>query len=326
VDVFLDENKSFDFWFLNKRSEWLASTGLYIEFAPRGVYHSQIDFVIESEDTSAIKVWKYSWNRFFVNLLKSGTVKFSVLEGLGMDRVLLSETKYFKVVEHSVPLLFTNPLLFTLGISEIRYFCNRISERLVSGTRAVLFTHQFLDCLGTTMREESWRYFDMVFSIVTERGLKLFVSPFDPHCIYDRETTVFLRKLLYEFIEHYSKYNIVWDLSSGIPARFMNSVVDGVLNTFKHQSVSWILPDVYKEASFGYHFSPYEIGKTSCEDLEEGKKIFQVHSRDVKFDDLRDLTKEIVLSGCGVEVLVDGSDLRRMPFVLAKAMRLGIPE
>jgi hypothetical protein len=330
IDVFLGDACSIDFSFLEKRKKWLSSTGVYVEFDVHGKYDQPLTFLVESLDSEKISVCRYSWNKFFLNLNASSQVLFRVKEG---DVVKVERLLDFDVVKIEAQLVFSVPNLLDYGVSDIRFFCNRLSEKLVNGTRIVLFSQGMLQRFAgvdwNAEEEGMLGFFDMVFSIVTERGLCLYVTPFDEHAVYTEEIIGYLKKILFKFIERYSKLKIVWDFSSGLPNRFINVIFDGVLDRFQSLNVEMILPAILKNKNsdkFGMHlqreFVPVldEIKESN----ESGKRLLCITMPDVDTEQLRLFVASAVKNNYGVELVLDGNaDIRQVKYYYAWFMHLG---
>ena len=333
IDVFLGDACSIDFSFLERREKWLSSTGVYVEFEVHGKWEQPLTFLVESLDLEKIKVCRFAWNKFFLNLDGSSQVLFRVKEG---DVVRVERLLDFDVIKIDAQLVFSVPNLLDYEVSDIRFFCNRLSEKLVNGTRIVLFSQnmlqRFADIGWNATDEEMVSFFDMVFSIVTERGLCLYVTPFDDRAVYTEEIIGSLKKILFAFIERYSKLKIVWDFSSGLPTRFIDVIFDGVLDKFQNLNVEMVLPSVVKNRN-GDKFGT-NIKRELVDTLDEiqdsndlGKRLLCITFKNLDTEKLKLFVASAVRNNYGVELVVDcTSDIRQLQYFLAYFMYLGYEE
>jgi len=327
IDAYLGERNFLDFSFLEKRESWLPATGLYIEFILKGRCSEAVRFDVESEDEDAIKVCQHSWNRFFLNIERSAKVYFRVFEG---KEKKVERSLSMKVEEIDSLLLFSVPYLLDFDVPDIRFFSNRLSEKMVNGTRVILFSSKFLSRLsgiGWNIEDVSfWKFFDVVFSIITERGIRLVVTPFDKRAVYVDEMIQELKRLLFIFIERYSKFKIIWDFSQGLPAKYSDVIFDGILNKFK--TASLVLPESLKGKLGGftsYYQRIFSDGKLNGIAVnEEGKKILYIYPFSEDFYKMREFVREAVKSNWFVECVFENvRNLTQMKYSMAKALYLG---
>jgi len=327
IDAYLGERNFLDFSFFEKRESWLASTGLYIEFILKGMCSEAIRFDVESEDAGAIKVCQHSWNRFFLNIERSAKVYFRVFEG---KEKKVERSLNMKVEDIDSLLLFSVPHLLDFDVPDIRFFSNRLSERMVNGTRVTLFSSKFLSRLSgigwDTGDASLWKFFDVVFSIITERGIRLVVTPFDNKAVYTDEIIQGLKRLLFVFIERYSKFKIIWDFSQGLPARYSDIIFDGILNKFK--TASLVLPESLKDrlGSFtSYYQRIFSDGRLNGITVnEEGMKILFIYPFSEDFYKMREFVRESVKNNWSVECVYENvRSLTQLKYSVARALFLG---
>jgi len=302
-----------------EREKWLKGTGIYVEFIPCGRYDKQLDFEIRSVD--GVEVCRYSWNRFFLNLLGSSDLTFSVsVDG----KKIINKQLHFDVVNISTPLMLSVLSLPRHKISDIRFFISRLSESLINGTRFILFDSIVLEELTNNNFEftsETLKFFDLLFSIITERGLTAYVTPFDSSFLYEITLVKELRKSLTDFAKRFQKYGVIYDFSSGLRKRELMSCVDYLLNRVK---VFPIVPEDMVAQVGGEGFCGV-VSYQSIDDLslnERGIKIYRTNTFD--FFTLRTMTTKAVKKRWGVEFCIPFiRNLRRFKYSLAKALYQG---
>lgn len=323
-DVYLGDENRIDLSFLEKRETWLPNTGIYLEFILKGVYHEKVDFKVEGEKNKVL-VSRYSWNRFFLNLKDSGEVTFSVLLG---DEVLVEKKLQFNVAHLHVPLAMSVPNLLVHPVSDIRYFANRLSENLVNLTRFTLFTPGFLEKLSDGVpTKEFYKYYEMLFAILTERGITLVVSPYGD-IVYALDFIKEAGKdILWEFVERGKRYNIVWDFTSGLRQKELGGLLDSVWNKFREDVVYSVFPTMVDRIGgegFSYIFQEYSI-KDIPPQNDRGIKVARLNKLPPSFYSVRSFSKRAVESGWGVELVteVPFRQLRNFKYSLCKAMVRG---
>jgi len=330
IDTFLgEEGNYFDTSFLQKRKSWLPHTGIYLEFILKGLYDQRIDFKL-STGSSGILIKRHSWNRFFLNIKDSGIVVFELIrEG----KPFMKSEVSFDVVNIEVPLLLSVPSLLKYSISEIRYFANRLSENLVNGTRFVLFSSSFLDDFSKNnceLKEDSvyLRLFELVLSILTERGIIAFVSPFDLEVPYTLSLIQDLKKALLFVMEKEKKFRIVWDLSTGLRKREQESLVDSVFHKLGREVPLVVSQNCFSKLG-GEGFC-YYIQKVKQEEIvpqnEKGVKVAQFSGKSPDFYSLRSFSQRMTKLNWGVEYVCPvekGVNLKKLQYSLGKALSQG---
>lgn len=325
VDVFLGEDSRIDLTFLEQRSAWLPGTGIYLEFILKGIYHEEINFMVQG-DKEEILVSRYSWNRFFLNLRQSGNVNFTVLEG---DEVVAEKTLFFQVEDIDVPIVYSVSNLLSHPVSDIRYFANRLSENLVNTTRFTLFTPSFLERVTAkgVLSKEFLKFYEMIFSILTERGISLIISPYGD-IVYALDFIKDVGKeVLWQFVDLGKKYNIVWDFTAGLRAKELGGLVDSVWQHFGEDTHYAVFPDIVDKVGgegFSYLIKNFHYKETPPEN-DRGVKIARLVNSSTNFYNLRMFAKEAVLNNWGVELCVDApfKQLRRVKYSLGKALIQG---
>jgi len=324
-DVFLGEDSYLDLSFLKSRKKWLSKTDIYLEFILRGVYDKKVDFNLES-DSDAIVVSRYSWNRFFLNIQDSGKVNFSVSQD---GVVQCKEQIYFDVVEINVPLLFSIPSLLQYSVSDIRFFTNRISENLVNATRFNLFTPSILKVLAQNdfkLEDGIWKLYEIIFSILTERGITIVLTLFDLGTIYTLELVKGLRGLLFDFIRRSMKYNVIWDVSVGLGKRELGALIDSLVGTFGNQ-ISLVVPVGAKKKVGGEGFAYSIKAYKKAEEIplnERGIKIARIDNC-CDYYSLRKFVQGAVQMNHGVEYIMETRErsLRRVKYSVSRALYSG---
>lgn len=248
LDAFLGSDYRLDLSFLQHRKTWLYGTGLYIEFMLRGVYEKEITFEIRGNQ-DAVSISHYSWNRFFLNLRKTSKVYFIVKEG---GKEVINESLDFKVMTLKLPLVAAIPNLLTHPITDVRYIANRLSENNINMIRFILFTPGFIkNCKEKNAEHDNfYRLYDIIFSILTERGVNLIITPFGSDLYPLDLVKADWRKTLLTFIEYCKKYRIIWDFSSGLRQKELGGMIDSVVGKF-NQSVTLIVPSKFTERCGG---------------------------------------------------------------------------
>jgi hypothetical protein len=329
VDVYVGDESKFDTEFLEKRKQWLPYTGIYLEFILKGMFEEQVDFRITPSDKESILVNKHSWNRFFLNIQGSGSVKFELLKG---DKCLTEKTIEFDVVKIEVPLLFSLSNLFNHHISDIRFFANRLAENLNNGTRFVLFTTQHLEYLNQLdfefkNAESHLRLCELVFSILTERGLTVFITPFSEEVPYLLKALPKYKNALLWYMEKSKKFRIVWDLSSGLRDKEMNSFVDSAVGRFGRDIPLVVSKNVFGKLGgegFSYFKKEFEL-KEVIPQNERGIKIASYSSGKADYYALRRFAEQAVESGWGVEYICTdpGRSLHNIRYSFGRALYQG---
>jgi len=325
VDCYLGEENRIDLSFLEKREAWLPNTGIYLELILKGVYHDSVNFKIEGNKEEVL-ISRYSWNRFFLNLRESGKVVFSVI--VGGEEVASKEFE-FKVVKLDVPLALSVPNLLIHPVADIRYFANRLSENLVNMTRFVLFTPGFLEKLGEggIPSKEFYKYYDMIFSILTERGLSLVVTPFGD-IVYALEFVKTRGKeLLWDFVERSKRHDVIWDFTTGLRKKELGGLLDSVWNNFREDISYAVFPDMVDRIGgegFSYIFEEFSVRGTPSTN-DRGLKVARLEKFQSSFYSVRSFSKRAVENGWGTELAMDVPfrQLRSFKFSLGKALVKG---
>lgn len=328
VDAYLGERNKFDTDFLERRKEWLPYTGIYLELILKGVYYQRVDFRVTSGDERGILINQYSWNRFFLNVQDSGSVKFELLD---KGKVLIEKEINFNVVKVDVPLMFSLPSLFTYPVSDIRFFANRLAENLNNGTRFVLFTSRHLENLNNMNYQfkdgSHWRLCELIFSILTERGLVIFITPFSDEIPYSLTSLPQYKDALLWYMERSEKFRVVWDLTSGFRDKDRSALVDSVSGRFGAN-----LPLIVSETMFnklgGEGFSYCRKGfklKDTVPQNDRGVKIASCLSSQADYFSLRQFARGAVKSGWGVEFICadNGRSLRNIRYSFGRALYQG---
>lgn len=327
VDAYIGERQGFDTAFLERRQTWLPYTGVYLEFILKGVYHQRVDFAVTSSDESAIMVSRHSWNRFFLNIQRSGDVSFKLTQN---EDVIIEKTLHFSVVDIDIPLLFSIPTLFQYSISDIRFFANRLAENLVNGTRFDLFTTRFMENLANTAFQfegsSLWRLLELVLSILTERGIVVFITPFNRGTGYSIDFVKKLRDSLFWLMERAMKFRIVWDLCEGLRRKELEATVDAILGRFKQDVHLAVASSCFQRIGgegFSYNFR--EFKETSeISPNEKGVKIAQYRGRPDYFA-VRKFSEKAARLNWGTEYTFRpfGNHLRKVQYSLSRALSHG---
>jgi len=325
ADVYLGEENRIDLSFLEKREAWLPGTGIYLEFILKGVYDKNINFKIEG-NKEEVMISRYSWNRYFLNLRESGDVTFRVLcDG----EEIASKVMHFNIMNINVPLSVSVPNLMAHPVSDIRYFANRLSENMVNMTRFILFSPGFLEKLDENMKpsREFFKFYEMIFSILTERGLSLVITPY-ADMVYSLDFVKEQGKdILWEFVERGKKFNIVWDFTSGLRHKELGGLLDSVWNKFKEEVDYAVMPHmVEKIGGEGFAcvietFGPKDIPSYN----DKGVKIARLLRPTTNYYALRSFTTRFVENNWGVELAVNVpfKQLRSFKYALGKAIHEG---
>jgi len=327
VDVYVGDKNEFDTSFLERRTHWLPYTGIYLEFILKGVYDEKLDFQVTSSAPEAILVSRHSWNRFFLNIQGTGSVEFAVIRD---GKSCIEKTLDFDVVNSDVPLLFSVPSLVSFPISDVRFFANRLSENLVNGTRINLFTAKQLETLMQCefKLDDSvlWRLLELIFSILTERGLVVFLSPFNSEMGYPLEMLQKLREVLFWCVERGMKFRIVWDLCSGLRKRELESMIDALVGRFGHDISLAVSPECINKVGgegFSHIFKEFK-DKADIPENERGVKIARYQGK-ADYYGLRSFTRRAATSGWGTEYLYlnPNKHLRKIRYSLSRALYQG---
>lgn len=326
VDCYLGDSPHIDISFLERRNRWLPFTGIYLEFLLKGGYEEQVDFQIEPQNADIV-VSRHSWNRFFLNVQKSGDVHFKV--NIGGKSVITQPFK-FSVVDTKVPLLFSVLNLFSYPVTDVRFFANRLSENIVNGTRIHLFTPISLERLSGdnfAFNESYWKLYELLFSILTERGIVVYISPFGQRVPYPLSLLEKLKPVLWEMMKRGSKFRLVWDFSEGLRKKELGSFVDSMLHRFSND-IPVVLQNnmVDKVGGEGYSYQFFNVKRGDSLELnEKGIKIARVQEKISDFYQLRRFVVNAVKSNYGVEYVYypKAKSLHDMHFSLSRALYLG---
>jgi hypothetical protein len=325
VDVYLGDENRFDTEFLEKRAQWLPYTGIYLEFILKGMFEERVDFKITSSNSESVLVNQHSWNRFFLNIQDSGSVKFELLKG---KEVLAEKTVGFDVVKADIPLLFSVPGLFSYHVSDIRFFANRLAENLNNGTRFILFTARHLEFLNKMdfefkNAESHWRLCELVFSILTERGLVVFITPFSEEVPYHLKALPQYKNALLWYME----FRVVWDLSSGLRDKERSSFVDSITGRFDRDVPLVVSKNMFNKVGgegFSYFKKEFKI-KEAIPENEKGVKIASCVSDKADYYILRRFTERAAKAGWGAEYVCanPGRSLRNIRYSFGRALYQG---
>ena len=327
VDVCVNEKEVIiDSSFLEKRKAWLSGMGVYLEFILKGGYSTPFDFEVTSSG-EGIMVSRHSWNRFFLNLKSTAVVKFRVKMG---EAFVAERVIEFNVINLEVPLLFSVPYLCKYPMSDIRFFANRLSENLVNGTRFYLFTPRVLNYLmKMEMKPESafWKVNELILSILTERGLSVYISPFDDSTPYTIPMVKSLRSVLFEYAERNLKFNLVWDLSGGIWKKGIVGVTDSFYNRFGRNIRIATSSEMVQSLGGEGFVQVFVRGdmRTTVDQNETGIKILRILISEMDFFQLRKFAESLVDLNWGLECSVKDNYhmIRKIQFSLGNAMYKG---
>lgn len=329
VDAYLGEINKFDAEFLERRKQWLPYTGIYLELTLKGIYHNKVDFRVTSSDEKSILINQYSWNRFFLNVQDSGSVKFELLD---KDKILIEKVISFDVVKVDVPLMFSLPSLFTYPVSDIRFFANRLAENLNNGTRFVLFTSRHLESLNNMNYQfkdgSHWRLCELIFSILTERGIVIFITPFSDEVPYLLTSLPKYKDILLWYMERSEKFRVVWDLTSGFREKERSALVDSVSGRFGNDLslvVSETMFDKLGGEGFSYFRKSFKL-KDTVPQNDRGVKIASCLPSQTDYASLRQFAGGAVKSGWGVEFICTDNDrrsLRNVRYSFGRALYQG---
>lgn len=329
VDVYLGDESKFDTEFLEKRKQWLPYSGIYLEFILKGMFEERVDFRITSSNKESILVNQHSWNRFFLNIQSSASVRFELIKE---EKCLTEKIIKFDVVKTEVPLLFSVPNLFNYHVSDIRFFANRLAENLNNGTRFVLFNARHLEYLNKLdfefeNAEVHWKLCELVFSILTERGLVVFITPFSEDVPYLLKALPKYKNALLWYMERSKKFRIVWDLSSGLRDREISSFVDSALGRFGRDMSLVVSKNMFEKLGgegFSYFKKEFEL-KEDIPQNERGVKVASCVSDKADYYALRRFAERATKSGWGAEyVCVDsGRSLRNIQYSFGRALYRG---
>jgi hypothetical protein len=327
VDVYLGDDNRLDISFLEKRERWLPFTGVYLEFMLKGTYEKQINFELTPSNGN-VCVTRHSWNRFFVNVQDTDTLKFVVTEA-GLP---VLESKYkFNVVDVKVPLMFSILNLFSNHtVSDVRFFANRLSENMVNGTRIQFFTPKVLEKLAKlqfSVGDGYWRFYELLFSILTERGIRVYITPFGHRVPYPLPFLEKLKPVLWDIMERGKKFKIVWDFSEGLRRKELRGLVDSAVSRFGNDVSFVVTPDMYERVGgegYSYTFLGVKMGAV-LNPNEKGVKIVRLREPSVDFNTLHDFVGRAVEMGYGVEYICYPRtyNLHKLHYSMSRALYQG---
>lgn len=328
ANVFFGDTSYFDTTFLERRDYWLPYTGVYLEFVVKGINNKNLDFRVTSSDGEAISISRHSWNRFFLNIQGSGSISFELLEG---EKVKVAKQVSFEVVSAEVPLLYSLLFLFKFPVADIRFFANRLSENLVNSTRFILFTPKCTESLVSsrfTLESPLWRLYELIFSILTERGITVYVTPFHFQGVYSLDLVKKLKETLLGFMDRSKKFRIVWDFSSGLREKELGGLVDSVVSRFERDIPLMVSSQMYNRlGGEGFCHGVESFGLEEAIPLnEKGVKIARLKGeRAPDFYTLRVFSQKAREAGWGTECVYpfSGKSLRLVPYSLSRALYRG---
>ena len=328
-DVYLGDNSRLDLSFFSKRKSWLPFTGVYLEFVLKGVYSKQVDFQVASFDQESVVVTRHAWNRFFLNIQKTGTVMFEVDVG---GEIAIEQQYTFNVEQVTVPLMFSIPSLFRHRVSDIRFFANRLSENMVNSTRVSFFTQNNLESLRKINFDVEndgayWRFYELLFSILTERGINVYVTPFDRKIPYPLDMLPQFKEVLWAMMDRMQKFHVVWDLSDGLRKRELSSLVDSVINRYGTSLPMVVRKDMIDKLGgegFAQVIQSARLSETPSRN-ERGVKIIRIKEHVRDFYLLRRFVDRMVELGYGIEYVYvpSGHNLHKEHFSMSRALYLG---
>jgi len=327
VDVCLGQDlPEIDLSFLTRRETWLPGTGIYLEFNLKGTYTEGYDFKVES-DVPEVVVTKYSWNRFFINIQQSGIVTFSVVQ---KGVVVVSKEITFKVSVISVPLIYSVNDLLCSSVADIRFFANRLADNTINGTRFSLFTTRNLEGLCSMNLQPNpafWRIYELILSILTERGLKVYITPYDYRTLYTFSLITSLKDIMLGYMDRSAKFKVVWDMSSGLRKKELGSTIDIITNRFGKDIKLAVRADMFNKVGgegFAQSFVEFRL-KDRVPGNDRGIKIARIKDITRDYFAIRTFAKQAVENGWGVEYSprYEGHDLRKIQYSLSRAMYIG---
>jgi len=196
-------------------------------------------------------------------------------------------------------------------------------------TRFTLFSPGFLEKLDNDMKpsKEFFKFYEMIFSILTERGISLVVTPY-ADMVYALD---FVKKegkeILWEFVERGKKFNIVWDFTSGLRDKELGALLDSVWNKFREDVDYAVFPHmVEKVGGEGFAHVIESFGSREVPVFnDKGIKIARLSSSSNGFHTLRSFTKRFVSNNWGIEVVVEVpfKQLRGFKYSLVRAIHQG---
>lgn len=329
LDAFIGEEPHIDTSFLKRRDLWLPLTGIYVEYMLKGDYgNSQIDFEVISSDAEKVKVVRHGWNRFFINIIDTGDVIFRMTS---VGKTLCETSLLFNVAHINVPLMYTVPGLLSHSVSDVRFFANRLSENLVNATRIQLFTPKSIERLsqsGFSVSDDYWKFFELLFSIITERGLKLYISPFGQRVPIPLSLLDSLKQVVWSVMERSRRFRVVWDFTEGLRSKELGGFVDGASRRFGDDIQLAVRRDMYDKIG-GEGFSHTFIKWRKGEELpanEKGVKILRIDNGMSDFYTLRKFVQRVCQKGYGVEIIHTydkKQSLHRLKYSVGRALSVG---
>lgn len=327
VDVCINEgNVVIDSSFLERRKLWLSGMGVYLEFILKGEYFTAFDFEVVSSG-EGIVVSRHSWNRFFLNIKSVASVIFRVK---ARNQVVSEKEIKFDVVSTDIPLLFSIPYLCKYPMTDIRFFANRLSENLVNGTRFNLFTPKVLNYLSKvemSPEPDFWKMHELILSILTERGLSVYISPFDEGTPYTIPMIKAFKSVLFEYAERNLKFNLVWDLSGGIWKKGIIGVTDSFYSKFGHNIRIATSPEMVQSLGGEGFVQVFIKGdmRAEMDKNETGVKILRIFTLGMDFFELRKFASSLVDLNWGLECVMkeDYHTVKRIQYSLGNAMYKG---
>lgn len=327
VDVYVGDDCRLDASFLERRETWLPNTGVYLEFMLKGRYDKQINFDVKPQDGNIV-VDRHSWNKFFVNVQGSDSIDFVVTEG---GKPLISHPYRFNVVDIKVPLMFSIlKLMSEYSVSDVRFFANRLSENMVNATRVQLFTLKNMERFakhGFDVSDTGWKLYELLFSILTERGISVYVSPFGQRVPYPLDFLESLKPVLWFAMERGTKFNLVWDFSDGLRKKELGGFVDGAVKRFGNDVPLVVRNDmVQKVGGEGFSYSFWNVKMDDhLHPNERGVKILRIRETISDFFLFRKFVADAVSKGYGVEYVFypKTTNLHRMHYSMSRTLFLG---
>ncbi|MBA7651332.1 hypothetical protein ES703_59151 [subsurface metagenome] len=175
--------------------------------------------------------------------------------------------------------------------------------------------------------ESHLRLCELVFSILTERGLTVFITPFSEEVPYLLKALPKYKSALLWYMERSKKFRIVWDLSSGLRDKEISSFVDSAVGRFGRDIPLVVSKNMFGKLGgegFSYFKKEFEL-KEAIPQNERGVKIASCSSDKADYYALRRFADQAVRSGWGAEyICIDpGRSLRNIRYSFGRALYQG---
>jgi len=172
-----------------------------------------------------------------------------------------------------------------------------------------------------------WKLYELLFSILTERGITVYVTPFGQKVPYPLEFLDRLKPVLWDAMELGKKFKLVWDFSEGLRKKELGSFVDAAVKRFGNDIPLVVRDDMVQKVGgegFSYSFQNVKMAD-SISPNERGVKVLRVREAISDFALFRKFVTRAVSNGYGVEYVFypKTTNLHRMHYSMSRSLFKG---